>query len=121
MYPSETEMQNLFSYGTLQLESVQLSTFGRRLESRADALVGYVVTLLPIRDEHVMAALGETHYRNIRFTGSETDVVEGMVLAVKAAELLQADEYEADADYQRVIVGLRSGLEAWVYLRMKDE
>ena len=27
----------LFSYGTLQQEDVQLATFGRRLEGRADA------------------------------------------------------------------------------------
>ena len=31
----------LFSYGTLQLESVQLSSFGRRLEGEPDAMTGY--------------------------------------------------------------------------------
>ena len=33
--------EELFTYGTLQLEEVQLATFGRVLEGRPDALVGY--------------------------------------------------------------------------------
>ena len=38
-FPEATEL--LFSYGTLQLESVQLSTFGRALTGTADALPEY--------------------------------------------------------------------------------
>lgn len=34
-------MEKLFSYGTLQLEQVQLDTFGRLLEGQADTLQGY--------------------------------------------------------------------------------
>jgi hypothetical protein len=34
-------MPKLFSYGTLQQEDVQLTTFGRRLAGVADSLVGY--------------------------------------------------------------------------------
>jgi hypothetical protein len=38
----------LFSYGTLQLESVQRSSFGRRLEGESDAMTGYTQTLVEI-------------------------------------------------------------------------
>jgi hypothetical protein len=35
----------LFSYGTLQISSVQVATFGRELTGRADWLPGYVRTI----------------------------------------------------------------------------
>jgi hypothetical protein len=35
---------------------------------------------------------------------------------VTSNELEQADAYEALADYERVRVELKSGVEAWVYL-----
>jgi Gamma-glutamyl cyclotransferase, AIG2-like len=112
----DKEMESLFSYGTLQDEAVQLSTFGRRLEGHADALVGYRVTTIPIRDQLVLAQSDETHYRNVQFTGSASDFVEGTVFTVAKSELEQADAYEEPADYKRVRVRLRSGMNAWVYL-----
>ena len=42
------DIENLFSYGTLQSEAVQLATFGRRLEGKADRLIGYRVSMIPI-------------------------------------------------------------------------
>jgi hypothetical protein len=114
------EYQHLFSYGTLQLESIQLAIFGRKLKGSSDALTGYEVTMIPIRDEAVSAELGLEHYRNVRFTGHESDSVDGMVLEVTEDELKQADEYEDDAGYKRVIVRLRSGRDAWVYLALAD-
>jgi hypothetical protein len=108
----------LFSYGTLQRETVQLATFNRRLEGRPDSLVGYRVTMIPIRDEKLVKESGDTHYRNVQATGVSTDVVEGTVFKVTKSELEQADEYEADADYQRVRIELSSGMQAWVYLNL---
>ena len=49
-------MPLLFSYGTLQQQSVQQSTFGRLLTGRSDALVGYNQSLLRIEDAAVLAA-----------------------------------------------------------------
>ena len=49
----------LFSYGTLQLESVQLSSFGRRLDGEPDAMTGYARTMVEITDPDVLAASGE--------------------------------------------------------------
>jgi hypothetical protein len=36
-----SDIQVLFSYGTLQLEAVQLATFGRKLNGAADGLPGF--------------------------------------------------------------------------------
>jgi hypothetical protein len=40
----------LFSYGTLQLPSVQMVTFGRRLDGLCDALCGYRMDTVKIVD-----------------------------------------------------------------------
>lgn len=117
MNPEETE--NLFSYGTLQEKAVQLATFGRLLEGKPDSLVGYAVRLIPIEDPELVARTGNTHYRNLHFTGAESDFVEGTVFKVTTNELEQADAYEEDADYKRVRVQLSSGAETWVYLHVE--
>ncbi|MFN0124745.1 MAG: gamma-glutamylcyclotransferase family protein [Blastocatellia bacterium] len=115
MNPEETDTARLFSYGSLQLEAVQIATFGRTLAGQPDVLTGYRITLIPIRDEEDAARIGATHYRNIAFTGNTADEIEGMVLTVTRRELEQADVYEAGDDYHRMSVRLRSGTEAWVY------
>jgi hypothetical protein len=113
---ADSKTESLFSYGTLQQEDVQRSTFNRLLEGAPDSLIGYVVTLIPIRDQNVVAAKGETHYRNLQFTGLQSDEVAGTVFKVTTRELEQADEYELPAEYERVPVLLKSGIAGWVYL-----
>jgi gamma-glutamylcyclotransferase (GGCT)/AIG2-like uncharacterized protein YtfP len=115
MSANEMTIENLFSYGTLRQEDVQLATFGRRLASRPDTLVGYALKNIQIEDRSFAAKNG-AHQRTLQFTGSASDLVEGVVLALTRQELQQADEYEPD-DYERVRVHLRSGLDAWVYLQ----
>jgi len=105
----------LFSYGTLQEPRVQQDTFGRHLDSRPDVLAGFVRGQVPIGDPAQRAAGGRTHYDNVVPTGRPTDRVAGLALEVTDAELLQADEYERDADYRREEVTLESGRRAWVY------
>jgi gamma-glutamylcyclotransferase (GGCT)/AIG2-like uncharacterized protein YtfP len=108
--------ENLFAYGTLQLEAVQLSTFGRRLEGRADRLPGYRLEQLEIRDAAVVATSGKTHHPIlVRADGRTSDTVEGTVFAITPAELAQADAYEV-AEYRRERVTLASGRTAWVYV-----
>lgn len=51
--------EHLFSYGTLQLEAVQLSTFGRRLAGHADQLPGYRLAMIEIRDAAIVATSGQ--------------------------------------------------------------
>lgn len=109
------EIENLFSYGSLQAEAVQFATFGRRLEGRPDSLVGYRIALIPIEDPNFVNINGDTHHRNLEFTGVDSDLVEGVVFTVTRKELEQADSYEP-ADYRRVLARLKSGTDAWVYL-----
>ncbi len=109
-------MERLFCYGTLQRRDVQVAAFGRELIGHPDALSGFRRTRVPIRDPEAAAQLGETHYYNLE-PGSETnEEVPGTVLELTSDELAAADRYEEDADYRRIPVTLRSGLESWVYL-----
>jgi gamma-glutamylcyclotransferase (GGCT)/AIG2-like uncharacterized protein YtfP len=109
------ESERLFSYGTLQTESVQLSTFGRKLKGSSDALPGYHLQMIQIMDQNFVATSGTEYHRNLEFTGSSSDLVDGTVFSVTQQELEQTDAYEPDG-YKRMQVKLRSGTEAWVYL-----
>ena len=113
MILSETE--NLFSYGTLREEDVQLATFGRRLEGHPDALEGYRLVMIRIEDQDFVIKSGTADHRNIEFTGNPSDFVEGTVFRITKRELEQSDDYEPTG-YKRVHVKLRSGLDAWMYL-----
>ncbi|HEU4713886.1 MAG TPA: gamma-glutamylcyclotransferase family protein [Pyrinomonadaceae bacterium] len=108
-------MEYLFAYGTLQSDSVQISTFGRKLEGVPDALPVYKIITITIDDQDFVATSGAAHHRNLQFTGDASDVVEGTVFKMSAEELEQADSYEPDG-YARQLVQLRSGIKAWVYL-----
>ena len=88
----ETNLEHLFSYGTLQNESVQLATFGRRLEGTSDVLVGYRLQMIEIEDRDFVAKSGAANHRNIQFTGVESDFIAGSVLTLTTRELEQADE-----------------------------
>ncbi|PJE13538.1 gamma-glutamylcyclotransferase family protein [Legionella sp.] len=107
-------MQKLFSYGTLQLEAVQIATFSRRLEGRKDYLQGYVLEDLEITDPYVLQVSGKKMHQILFPTLQDADQVEGMVFDITEAELLKADEYEVK-DYVRIKIRLASGVEAWVY------
>jgi hypothetical protein len=104
----------LFSYGTLQQEAVQLSTFGRRLEGQADELVGFEQSVLTIEDPEFVAASGKSDHAIVRFNGRAESRVRGMVFELSDRELTQADRYEP-AGYTRIPAVLASGKEAWVY------
>jgi len=105
----------LFSYGTLQLEAVQMATFGRLLTGTHDALPGFEAALLEIDDEATVSLSGKTHHAIARFTGHPSDSISGTVFAVTREEIQSADTYEVPA-YKRVAVTLRSGVRAWAYV-----
>ena len=109
------QTEHLFSYGTLQTESVQLSTFGRTLSGIPDALIGYRLRMIQITDQDFVATSGAEYHRTLEFTGSTSDLVEGTAFSVTQQELEQADAYEP-AGYERVHVKLKSGTNAWVYV-----
>jgi len=111
----EARTELLFSYGTLQLEAVQVATFGRQLAGTSDALPGFELVLLKIEDQTVIAISGTARHTMARFTGRASDVVQGAVFAVTPDEIQRADKYEVAA-VKRVSVVLQSGVRAWAYV-----
>ena len=105
----------LFSYGTLQLEAVQLATFGRTLTGARDVLPGFASKAVEIDDPTTVALSGKTHHAIAQFTGQSSDTISGTVYEVTPDEVERADKYEVAA-YRRVSVVLESGLRAWVYV-----
>ena len=104
----------LFSYGTLQQEAVQLSTFGRRLRGWPDELVGFEQSVLRIEDPEFVAKSGKADHAIVRFNARPESRVRGTVLEVTDDELAMADRYEP-AGYTRLQADLASGKQAWVY------
>lgn len=108
-------MPLLFSYGILQLEQVQLETFGRLLKGEKDILEGYKLTMIEITDAEVLRKSNQQFHPIISFSGDENDKVEGALFEVTEDEILQADRYEVD-DYKRVEVTFKSGKKGYIYI-----
>jgi hypothetical protein len=113
---TDAEKIFLFSYGTLQLESVQLASFGRCPSGSRDTMPGFRKSYVEIRDPDVLAKSGERFHPIVSPTGNPNDEVDGTVFEITAAELASADQYEV-SDYKRIEVVLRSGKKAWVYVK----
>jgi hypothetical protein len=107
-------MPLLFSYGTLQEEAVQLSTFGRLLRGYPDELIGFELSSLRVQDPAFVAASGKSDHAIVRFDGNNESRVRGTVFDVSEEELAEADRYEP-AGYKRISTTLASGKAAWVY------
>ena len=105
----------LFSYGTMQLESVQRDIFGRVMQGKTDQLPGYKIEMLEIRDPKVVASSGKRYHPAAVHTGDPADQIKGTALPVSAEDLAHCDAYEV-ADYKRERATLASGVEAWVYV-----
>ena len=108
-------MQNLFSYGTLQLKNVQIANFGRELVGNPDKLLEYVIEQVEITDPRVLEESGQQFHPILKFTGSREHEVEGTVFEVTQQDLEKADAYEV-GDYKRVSAHLKSGIHCWVYV-----
>jgi gamma-glutamylcyclotransferase (GGCT)/AIG2-like uncharacterized protein YtfP len=107
---------NLFSYGTLRLDSVQMASFGRLLQGRNDAMPRYRKDVVEITDPEVIRTSGERFHPIVVPSDDPSGAVEGKVFRITPEELAAADRYEV-SDYKRIQVALRSGLVAWVYVR----
>ena len=75
-------MPLLFSYGTLQEEDVQQSTFGTLLKGQRDELLGFEQSSVRIQDPQVVAASGRTHHANVTFNGRNDSRVSGTVFEI---------------------------------------
>jgi hypothetical protein len=60
-------MENLFSYGTLQQENVQIKNFGRSLSGTLDILQGYRLEDLVITDTFVLKTSQKKYHPIIFF------------------------------------------------------
>jgi Gamma-glutamyl cyclotransferase, AIG2-like len=106
--------EKLFSYGTLQQESVQLANFGRKLKGLPDVVIGWRLSTVEIHDPTILVLSGLAVHK-ILVPGKPSDEVDGVLFEISLKELEAADGYETDA-YKRVKVTLRSGKDAWVYV-----
>jgi hypothetical protein len=113
---SDTAQINLFSYGTLQLDSVQLSSFGRLLVGTKDAIPGFSRSMVEITDPDVIRTSGSNFHPIVGPSENPADEVEGTVFHITEEELAAADAYEV-SDYKRIEVRLKSGIKAWVYVK----
>lgn len=109
-------MPLLFSYGTLQQDEVQLSTFGRLLQGEPDELPLFEPSVVRIEDPQIVATTGNTHHANATYNGRDESRVKGTVFEITDAELAAADDYERLAAYKRIAARLVSGKEAWLYV-----
>lgn len=107
-------MEKLFSYGTLRDAAVQRAVFGRALEGTDDALGGYRLAQVRLADWEGARISGGDLQQTL--APAEGECVTGAVLHVSDDELRLADSYEP-REYRRIKVRLRSGIEAWVYLK----
>jgi gamma-glutamylcyclotransferase (GGCT)/AIG2-like uncharacterized protein YtfP len=108
-------MHLLFSYGTLQLEQVQLDTYDRLLFGTSDQLPNYRIEQLEITDPDVLTSSKQQYHPIAIKTNNPSDSVEGMVFKITDEELAFTDRYEVD-DYIRIEATLASGNKAWVYV-----
>ena len=105
----------LFAYGTLRQPEVQRATYGRLLESTPDALTGYRLEPLAIRDPAVVRLSGKAMHTIARFSGDPADRITGVCFRMSEDELAATDAYEVDA-YARAEVTLESGTAAFAYV-----
>jgi gamma-glutamylcyclotransferase (GGCT)/AIG2-like uncharacterized protein YtfP len=114
---TEAQGEYLFSYGTLQEEKVQRAVFGKAVAGKPDAIVGYDLVPVTISNHEAVAISGKAVHTTLIPAKGESAPIEGVVFHITADDLAAADRYES-AEYKRISVVLRSGIEAWVYVRV---
>ncbi len=100
----------LFAYGTLLDSDVQQYVFQRTLEGVPDLLPRFVISPKKMYGRYLV----------LQPTGNEEDEVTGKAYRLHRSELLMVDIYEGPA-YKRVIVSLKSGQRAWVYIEKQTD
>lgn len=99
----------------MQYDTVQISTFGRKLNGVSDVLSGFRLDTIKINDSSVVETSGAAVHSILICTNNKKDEVAGIVFDITSNELQQADTYEV-SDYKRIRVKLHSGIHAWVYV-----
>ncbi|MCB8829114.1 gamma-glutamylcyclotransferase, partial [Escherichia coli] len=94
----------------------QRSSFGRLLQGTPDAMPGFRKSMIEITDPDVIRASGSNFHPIVVPSADSGDEVAGTVFKITASELAAADAYEV-SDYKRIEVQLKSGIDAWVYVK----
>ena len=110
----------LFSYGTLQLEKVQIENYGRILKGRKDSLPKYKLDKLQIIDKKVLEKSGREFHPIVVKTDSPNDIIEGIIFEITESELEKTDKYEV-SNYKRVLETFTSGQQAWIYVSKQEK
>jgi len=106
----------LFSYGTLQLEKVQIESFGRKLIGTKEVLKGFKLEQVRITDKSVIKKSEQEFHPIAIPSNSKEDKIDGTLYKISSQELQQADDYEV-SDYKRVKVNFESEKQGWVYIK----
>ena len=114
---TEVPSEYLFSYGTLRKEKVQRAVFGKAVSGKPDAIIGYELVPVMISSREAIAISGKAQHTTLVPAKGECTPIEGVVFHITASDLAAADRYES-AEYHRIKVKLRSGIAAWVYVRV---
>ena len=96
--------ETIFAYGTLRDAPTQRAVFGRAVNGVPDVLDGYRLSSIQLDGATYPIAHLE-----------QGAAINGVRYTVTRYELSLMDAYEGEA-YQRIIVRLRSGSQAWVYV-----
>lgn len=108
-------IHNLFSYGTLQLDTVQLENYGRLLNGEKASLKQYKLDKLKITDAKVLKASGKEFHPIALKTNNVNDSIEGTIFKITEKELIETDKYEV-SDYKRILETFSTGKKAWIYV-----
>lgn len=98
-------MERLFAYGTLKNPLVQKKAIGRVVQGTPDILEGFILSKIKIERKNYPVIIRKNDSK-----------VKGLILSVTVEEVKQIDDYETKA-YERQKIILKSGSEAWVYLK----
>jgi hypothetical protein len=109
----------LFAYGTLRQPEVQQVLFGRHIDEMEDALAGFRIDTIEIAEPDIVNLSGKAIHLILRRAADAADPIPGAALALSAAELAIADDYEGER-YRRITATLASGRRAFVYVASDD-
>lgn len=102
----------LFSYGTLQLEKVQIKRYGRVLKGKKDSLPNYKLDKCKNINKELFSIAVKTN--------SPNDLIEGTIFEVSKLELKETDKHKG-SDSKRVLETFLSGQQAWVYIAAQEK
>ena len=108
-------MEYLFSYGTLQLDRVQIQTYGRKLKGVKDEISNFKIEQIEIFDDKILEKSKQRFHPIAIPTQNEYDYVEGVIYEITKQELLETDAYEV-SNYKRLLKRFKSGKKAWIYV-----